>query len=141
MELKFNYQPIFLNKGSAVFPKQVVRRPLIDFEVEHKDKSQKSKALLDSGADFCILEAEIGEILGIDIKSGPEEKFGGISGIPAKAYVHQVTLKIGGHTHQARVGFSYEIAKLGFQILGQYGFFDNFVVKFDYKKQEITLKK
>mgnify|MGYP001607964096 FL=1 len=38
------------------------------------------------------------------------------------------------------MGFSYDIAKHGFGILGQKGFFDIFVVKFDLVKEEIELK-
>lgn len=38
------------------------------------------------------------------------------------------------------VGFSYDIAKHGFGILGQRGFFDKFAVKFDLSKEEIELK-
>ena len=38
------------------------------------------------------------------------------------------------------VGFSYDIAKHGFGILGQKGFFDKFVVNFDLVKEEIELK-
>lgn len=38
------------------------------------------------------------------------------------------------------VGFSHDIARRGFGILGQKGFFDIFVVKFDLIKREIELK-
>ncbi|MDO8259932.1 MAG: hypothetical protein Q7T50_00350 [Candidatus Magasanikbacteria bacterium] len=36
-------------------------------------------------------------------------------------------------------GFSYDIAKHGYGVLGQKGFFDLFAVKFDLKKEQIEL--
>jgi hypothetical protein len=38
------------------------------------------------------------------------------------------------------VGFSSDIAKHGYGILGQKGFFNLFVVKFDYRKAEVEIK-
>jgi hypothetical protein len=35
-------------------------------------------ALIDSGADYSIFHADIGEILELDIRSGKKETFGGI---------------------------------------------------------------
>jgi len=51
-----------------------------------------------------------------------------------------VVINIGGWNYKTTVGFSYDIAKHGFGILGQKGFFDIFVVKFDLLKEEIELK-
>jgi hypothetical protein len=97
--------------------------------------------LIDSGADFCIFDAEIGEYLNINIRTGNKEPFGGIQemGI-AEAFLHQVTINIGGWHYKTIVGFTYDIAKYGFGILGQKGFFDIFVVKFDLIKEVIELK-
>jgi len=58
----------------------------------------------------------------------------------AEAFFHEVKLDIGGWNYKTVVGFSYDIAKHGFGILGQIGFFDIFVVKFDLIKEEIELK-
>ena len=42
--------------------------------------------------------------------------------------------------YKTTIGFSYDIARHGYGILGQKGFFDIFVVKFDLIKEEIELK-
>jgi hypothetical protein len=56
-------------------------------------------------------------------------------------YVHNVTLKIGGWRHEnVRVGFMPSLSKHGHGLLGQYGFFDLYSVKFDLPKGEIELK-
>ncbi len=99
------------------------------------------KEAVKRGADFCIFDAEIGEYLGIDIRSGTKEIFGGIQERDgAEAFLHEVIINIGGWDYKTIVGFSYDIAKHGFGILGQKGFFDIFVVKFDLLKEEIELK-
>ncbi len=75
------------NGGGLVFSyKQLlnrVLRPLIRIEVataKNKD-GVPCEVLVDSGADFCILKAEIGEILGYDIKSGEVFKYVRINGL------------------------------------------------------------
>lgn len=97
--------------------------------------------MIDSGADFCIFDAEVGEALGLDIQSGTEVQFGGIQSLGgAKAYIHSVNLEIGGHQFKADVGFSYDISRNGYGILGQKGFFDKSIVKFDLIKEEIEIR-
>ena len=81
-------------------------------------------------SDFCIFDAEIGIYLGINVKVGTKERFGGIQERNgAAAYLHIITLDIGGNLFKTSVGFSYDIAKHGFGILGEKGFFELFSVK------------
>ena len=82
----------------------------------------------------------VGEKLDLDIKKGVPLTFFGTSGEPQKAYFHKINFKIGGHIHTAHVGFSYEMNKLAYGILGQDGFFDKWTVKFEYSKENIELK-
>lgn len=66
----------------------------------------KYAALIDSGADFCIFHAGIGEYLGLDIKSGIEIGFSGVQNVGyAKAYLHKVNLEIGGVQFKTDIGF------------------------------------
>jgi len=51
-----------------------------------------------------------------------------------------VELIVGTWSYDVKVGFLPHIAYLGYGILGQKGFFDVFVVKFDFLKGEIELK-
>lgn len=95
---------------------------------------------MDSGADFCIFDAQIGEILEIDITSGEQREVWGITGVGEYYYVHSVDIKIGGWQYSTKVGFLSQIAKMGYGVVGQNGFFDIFVVKFDLIKEEIELK-
>lgn len=110
-------------------------------KLTYGDQSIRYDTLIDSGADFCILPAEIGEYLGIKVKSGLKQNFGGIQEKgSALAFLHEIILTIGGFEYQTSIGFSYDIAKMGYGILGQKGFFNLFKVQFDYRKEEIELK-
>lgn len=138
--MKFNYFKLPLSQCSEFFGNAILK-PIIPIKIIKGNYSLRYAALIDSGADFCIFDAEIGEYLGIDIKSGKKEIFGGIQEKGgAKAFLHEVILDIGGWNYKTIVGFSYDIAMHGFGILGQKGFFDIFVVKFDLLKEEVELK-
>jgi len=138
--MKFPYIKFSLTKPSLILGK-VILKPIIPIKIKYKKKSLKYYALIDSGADFCIFDSEVGEYLGIDIKSGIREEFGGIVGErKAEVFFHKVILNVGGWDYESNVGFSSEIAKFGYGVLGQRGFFDIFTIKFDLRKEEIELK-
>lgn len=138
--MKFSYRKIILKEHSKLFGFSLLK-PIIPITILSNEKQVSYLALIDSGADFCIFDAAIGIYLGIDIKKGEQINFGGIQETgQAEAYLHKITLNIGGFSYETIVGFSDCIAKRGFTILGQKGFFDKFSVKFDYSKSEIELK-
>ena len=118
-------------------------KPIIPIGLLFNGKRIRHEALIDSGADFNIFNAEIGELLGINIRSGKEIKFSGIAGNPFEVYLHNLTLEVGGWRYKIMAGFSYEISPYGFGILGQKGFFDLFRIKFIFSKGiiEITSEK
>ena len=138
--MKFRYHKLLLPQRSEYFGSSILK-PIISVKITIGKKELNYTALIDSGADFCIFDAEIGEYLGIDVRGGRSEEFGGIQERGgAKAFLHNAVLNIGGWEYKTIVGFSYDIARHGFGILGQKGFFDIFVVKFDLLKEEIELK-
>lgn len=138
--MKFKYRRFDLFPSSDFFGKFLLK-PIIQIRVSIGDTVVKYAALIDSGADFCIFDAGIGDYLGLNVKSGIEIGFGGIQNAgTAKAYLHQVNLEIGGIQFKTDIGFSYDISSRGYGIFGQKGFFDLFSVKFDLKKEDIELK-
>lgn len=128
--MKFKYK----NYGSGVI------RPVIPIEIIYNKISVPYEVLIDSGADICIFDAQIGEILGIDIISGQKEEVWGITGFGEFYYLHPVIIKVGGWSYKIKAGFLPNIAKLGYGIVGQKGFFDLFEIKFSHLKEEIELK-
>lgn len=138
--MKFPYFKFPLSEKSEFLGNSILK-PVIPLKISYNKKSINYLALIDSGADFCIFDAEIGENLGIDIKSGEKIEFGGIQGkTGTEAFLHEVIINIGGWDYSTKVSFSYGIAPYGFGVLGQKGFFDIFIAKFDLQKEEIELK-
>ena len=123
--MKFRYHKLDLNPKSDFFGKTILK-PIIPIKISKAGIELQYGALIDSGADLCILDAQIGDYLGINVKTGMEVPFGGIQNLGgAKAYIHTVTLNIGGLEFRTEVGFSDDISKNGYGILGQKGFFDH----------------
>ena len=67
--MKFSYWKFPLPQKSKFFGSSILR-PIIPVQISFGGRSLKYDVLIDSGADFCIFDAEIGEYLGIDIRSG-----------------------------------------------------------------------
>ncbi|MBI2444702.1 MAG: aspartyl protease family protein [Candidatus Magasanikbacteria bacterium] len=129
--MKFKYKKF----GSGIL------RPVIPIGLIYQNRFVRYEVLVDSGADFCIFDAQIGELLGIDIRNGERKEVGGITGSVEYFYVHPVTIQVGGWPFEIEAGFLPNIAELGHGVVGQRGFFDIFVVRFDFLKEEIELRK
>lgn len=138
--MKFKYQKISAKESEAFPERKFILRPVIPIILEHEGKKVGYRALIDSGADYNIFHAAVGEILELDVKSGKKEIFGGISGEKLTAYFHFINAEIGDWSYKLYCGFSYDIPPYGYGVLGQKGFFENFIVKFDLLKAEIELK-
>jgi hypothetical protein len=91
--------------------------------------SARFETVVDTGSDYCLFHASIGASIGIKILSGPEGDLGGvISGTRSKVYYHNVKLVVGTDIVEIKAGFSWDLSE---NLLGQIGFFDNFIVTFD----------
>ncbi len=115
-------------------------RPVIPVEIKANSRSIRYEALIDSGADLCIFDAQIAQILGINIRQGKRQLVGGITGTERSFFVHPVHISIGGWDYGIEVGFMPDLPPFGYGVLGQKGFFEHFLVKFDYSKTEIEVK-
>ena len=138
--MKFDYWRLQADSIPPFPHRYSIIRPIIRTVIYHKEKSEKYLVLIDSGADYCIFHAQLGEILDIDVKSGKKTDFFGIGGVKQEAYFHSIILKVGGWKYDCYAGFSYDIEKLPYGLLGQAGFFNLFVICFDYTNGVIELK-
>ena len=116
-----------------------VLRPVIPIEVIKNSKEVPYEVLVDSGADICIFDAQIAEILGIDVVKGERQEISGLTGFPEYYYLHTIEIKVGGREYKSEVGFM-SMRNNAYGIVGQKGFFDKFVVKFDLQKEDLELK-
>lgn len=69
------------------------------------------------------------------LKTSHKISFTGIGGNTVNGFKADIVLEIGKEKVQTKTVF----APVGNGILGQYGFFDNFAVKFDLKNKEIEI--
>lgn len=118
-------------------------RPVIPIRIKFGSQAVDYEALVDSGADLCIFHAEIGEVLGINIAEGKPREVFGVGGKSSLYYLHRVVIEVGGWAHEIEAGFMPNVSGhvMRYGLVGQKGFFGAFVVKFDFSKEEIELKK
>lgn len=120
-----------------------ILRPVIPIKVKNKNQEIGYYVLIDSGADICLFNAEIGEIIGLDIKKGKIKEVFGIGGKASFYYLHKIKIEVGGWEYEINAGFMPSISgNLGmpYGVVGQSGFFEYFKVIFDRTKEEIELK-
>lgn len=115
--------------------------PIIPVTVGKGDNCIVTEALVDSGADQSIFDAQFAEAVGIeDVESGEEVKFEGVSGHFLTGYLHDVDLNVGGNPFRdVNIAFSRDMPDNAVNILGQQGFFDLFPIKFTYSARQIEL--
>ena len=118
-----------------------VLRPIIPIQIGSKDRFINYEVLVDSGADLCLFDAEIGELVGVNIKDGEKLEVRGITGQAEYYYLHPIVIKVGGWDYKTKVGFMPNLNnRYSYGVVGQKGFFDIFIVKFDLLKEQIELK-
>lgn len=120
-----------------------VLRPVIPIKLKNKNFEIGYEVLVDSGADICIFNAEIGKEIGIEIEKGIPREIFGVGGKASVYYLHKVMIEVGGWPYEIEAGFMHDVVGkiMRYGLVGQKGFFDIFTVKFDYKKKEIEIKK
>jgi hypothetical protein len=118
-----------------------VLRPVIPVVLSHGGKSFDYEVLVDSGSDRCFFDAEVLVTLGITNERGMFHDVFGISGNKSSSYYHPITITVGDTSYNIEAGF---VPLLGgglvsYGFVGQKGFFDRFIVKFDLPKREVVL--
>lgn len=106
-----------------------VSRPVIPIRVGCGRLQVAYEALLDSGADFSIFHAEIGEAIGLAVRKGRPVTFAGVGGGTCRGYRHRVWLEIGTWRAQCGLVFAYGL-NMPYGLLGQADVFRRFVVTF-----------
>ncbi len=137
--MKFPYRELEVLSSPASRRKKKVLRPIISVILIFNRRIIGYEALIDSGADFNIFDASIAEALRIRLTSGNKRQIAGIGGQRIKGYEHNIVLKICGNEYKTGVIFSKEIPPYSFGVLGNQGFFDQFDVKFNYRKKFIEV--
>ncbi len=122
--------------------KKFLKYPWIPVSINARDNKRTFLMLVDSGADYCILEEEVADFLGINIKAGEQIKTSGIGGNATVYYFDNIYLNIGGIEIKTRCGFingKLVDGKIA-GVLGRQGFFEHFKVCINEKAGEIELR-
>ena len=115
----------FRNPG---VPEQtLIWRPILSVQIIHNHAASKRfEAVLDTGSDYRLFDANIGASIGMKIVDGPEGPLGGIiPGSRGKVYYHKTKLVVGTEILEIKAGFSWDITT---NVLGHFGFFEHFTV-------------
>ncbi len=99
--------------------------PIISIRLGTKSKifPKDIECIPDSGSDFNLFPAEIGETLGIKVAKGKKREHTGIGNAHILAYEHSVKIFLQGHSFKTDIHFSYNHK---IPLLGRYGFFKYF---------------
>lgn len=116
-------------------------RPIIPVFLHFKGNMIGYEALLDSGADLNIFHADIARALDIELKSGEKHNFAGINGTKSTAFIHKIELEAAGQRFITPIAFSDDISDSGYGVLGQYGFFSEFTIKFTFYNLQVRVSK
>jgi hypothetical protein len=112
-------------------PNKKYYKPVIPIKLGYQGKYQAVWALIDSGAELCLIHSSVGKLLGIDVPTGRQEMISGISGHLIPAYMHKVHLIISPLAGvDIEMGFTDSNGIKDGALLGQHGFFDEFDVRF-----------
>lgn len=134
--MKFKYRKINLNHPFS--RKKYILRPIIPVSLSNKKSSIRYEALIDSGSDFNIFSTEIALRLDIDLTNVKRIRFSGIEDSLVEGYATSVVLNVGDVNVKTNVVFANLKSAGG--ILGQNGFFDLFIIKFNLTKEEIEIR-
>ena len=127
--MKFPYKK-FVAQSRPGGSTSVVARPVIPVHLASGTSRVACEALVDSGADYSIFHAQIGEAIGMEIRKGRRMLFAGVAGVTQEGFRHSVRLGVGKWRLPCDVVFAYGL-KIPYGILGQAELFESFVVVFD----------
>ncbi len=133
MKLKYK-----ISNSPAPFSKQKLLRPIIPISLNYGYLSLRYEALIDSGADFCIFPTGIAQRLKINLSKLKKIYFAGATGDMIEGKISTVYLDIGLGKFKTQVVFADLSGNVA--ILGQYGFFTKFSIRFELEKSVIDLK-
>jgi hypothetical protein len=102
--------------------------------------THKLWAFVDSGAIFTLLSVDEARRLGIDWERGRRQLIVVGDGSFIPSYIHNLSIHIGPWEVTAPVGFS-ERLRVGFNVLGRTGIFDQFQVCFNDRERRVTFQK
>ena len=136
MRLPYRQEPVAV---SPAHPERTsTLRPRIRIRLKHRNHFVDLFALIDSGADDCLFPIGLAKLLGLELRPQNVGQYVGIGPGEMTALFHTVTLEIGDWSLPLYAGFL--DSPRAPALLGQNGFFSEFEVRFNLRKEAIELK-
>jgi hypothetical protein len=114
-------------------------RPYREVRLSTKDGSKAYEMLVNSGADFSVVDYETGEMLGFQISTGERPDVGEGVGSIIEYVMREVTMTLEGHIFKARVAWLLD-ERIVEAILGRESVFDLFDIEFKQADEEVVFK-
>lgn len=117
-----------------------ILKPLIGIHLSNPKTHKVTSgiyALVDSGADVCFCNTDIGTWLGITYKKQKSQIFTAANNTQFTAIKEILNIFVGNKEFLAPIYFTSNLPKQTPIILGQIGFFDHFKVTFDLQNKSI----
>ncbi len=113
------------------FPEKIKYSPLVEtiLQFQNQRLNFKFPSVIDSGADFCVFPAQLGELIGIDIEKGKKLLTYGVGGKDILNFHHVKVIVIMENQpweFSCFAGFSRKMNHKGVGLLGRQGFFNLF---------------
>jgi hypothetical protein len=120
---------------------KILKKPILNIVVGKNGKVTPQAAIIDSGADIALMSSEIAEMLGIRAHDCEKKFVSGIDSVPLEGFVADVEVQVAGIAGIIKIPVLF-IPGLQFNnLLGQYGFFEYFHVRFDKDRDIFALMK
>lgn len=135
--MNFPYSKIKTNDKNHPFSEL----PLINVIISYGAISITTRALIDSGADINLINAQFAKLLGFDFKSGLKTSLKGIVNQSIDVYKHILELEIPRlTTKKTSMEFGFIDSSTVGILLGQKGFFDIFKITFEKYNNYFTIE-
>jgi|SRR6266568_1813351 len=118
-------------------------RPIIPITLRHKKLILETYGFVDSASDMTIFHTKFAAFLNIDLNSSQIMYISGIKkGYEGNTfgYLNEVEIGVGEYFFKSPVVFSEDLRYDRMGVLGEVGFFDNFVIEFDRAHKIVTLR-
>lgn len=135
--MRFDYTPVPTKLPSRPY----IHRPLFDVVLRGKSRALQIKAVIDTGADLCIFNYEVGEQLGFHPdQEGKREDIYGIEGTPVETWIMNVQIFVPAFNKSFDTEVGFIRSKIAVLLLGQRGFFDHFKVTIERSNDSFDLR-
>ena len=115
-----------------------IPEPAVDLPLRLTDGYLGVRFFLDTGADVSMLPRDFAEPCGVDLTGAPSVTVTGIEGGGIRAWVGEITLRIGGEDVSVPCLFTERDDTPA--LLGRAGIFTRFNVSFDCRHRKIVLE-